>query len=816
LKGFKKPKEGEVTETVGDLAVDLSKITPDIRGNEQLVREILRDDYIETRVKQYDTKIRPFTRAEDLAEWDHILLNRYRPLYTQTGRENGTAGDKGRNEVALARQNLEEHISAAGKAVSSAREILSEALKVFGSDKEIELGQSIAYPTCNIAALTGFEPKSLGQLDDALSYAEAQLLEQVSVASQGGGDPLDLESRALHLGSIQFLATEVEELVKICCFESLSVGDLSAKEMAFYPEARTPVGLGTVDASRPVLAFFGDDCLPIFYTVGRLEEEELAPRIEITGLGNAGHELVRLYPAGKVLTSTGKAIKGIRAGIPDLIVASRSCYPLDVIGQAKKAGIPVLATGSAVSVSAPDLSDEPVEKIVERLKAADSLVVRSVEKAADVVAAFFNDFPGKRNKGPDPAVIEQGAKKCTACDACFHACPNSLSISTALKNAGGASLADLYDRCLFCGECEAVCTEEIPVMDCILAAAGDKIAADKFRMRPGRGPLSHLEFRDLTFGLVLGGNGPGMVSLLGCGHYPGADDELADMAKELLDRNCVVMTAGCAAADVARKLEEETGKVLPENYPSMATLKGLVNCGGCSADTHIMASMFKFAQLGGGISGKANFDQVADYSLNRAPFAVIIWGPASDKMMAKASGFARVGAPVVIGPSGFKFKRMLVGNKYRREDWTMYDGLDGSVREVDPSPPHMIFPVETKEEAVTMALKLCFTTCALREPRLSTIDNYTEIYQKYFHQLPDDWTFYLRSPLELHVMKRMRLLKILRDEHGWEVERTTANRVRNRDGELVTMEEYTNQYGIKQGRYATMLKRLIMREAVKE
>ena len=816
LKGFKRPKEGKVTEKVGDLAVDLSKITPDIRGNEQLVREILRDDYIETRVKQYDTKIRPFTRAEDLAEWDRILLKRYRPLYTQGEAGSGPAAPNGHNQVTLALQNLGEHFSAAGKAVASAREVLSEALKVFGSEKEIELGQSIVYPTCNIAALTGFEPKSLGQLDRALSYAEAQLLEQASVVSQGGGDPLDLESRALHLGSLQFLATEVEELVKICCFESLSVGDLTVKEMASYPEARTPVGLGTVDQSRPVLAFFGDDCLPILYTVGRLEEEGLAPDIEITGLGNAGHELVRLYSAGKVLTSTGKAIKGIRSGIPDLIVASRSCYPLDVIGQAKKAGIPVLATGSAVSVSAPDLSEEPVEKIVARLKEAESVLVRSVEKAADAVAAFFNDFPGKTSKGPDPAVIEQGAEKCTGCDACFHACPNSLLISPALKNAGGASLADLYDRCIFCGECEAVCTEKIPVIDCLLAASADKIGADNFRMRPGRGPLSHLEFRDLTFGLVLGGNGPGMVSLLGCGHYPGGDDELAEMAKELLDRNCVVMTAGCAAGDVARKLDEETGKAFPENYPSMATLKGLVNCGGCSADTHIMASMFKFAQLGGGISGKANFDQVADYSLNRAPFAVIIWGPASDKMMAKASGFARVGAPVVIGPSGFKFKRMLVGNKYTRDDWTMYDGLDGSVREVDPSPPHLIFPVETKEEAVTMAIKLCFTTCALREPRLSTIDNYTEIHQKYFHELPDDWTYYLRSPLELHVMKRMRFLKILRDEHGWEVERTTASRVRNRNGDLVSMDRYIDEYGIKQGRYATMLQRLIMREAVKE
>ena len=30
------------------------------------------------------------------------------------------------------------------------------------------------------------------------------------------------------------------------------------------------------------------------------------------------------------------------------------------------------------------------------------------------------------------------------------------------------------------------------------------------------------------------------------------------------------------------------------------------------------------------------------------------------------------------------------------------------------------------------------------------------------------------------------------------------------------MDQYIDNYGIKQGRYATMLKRLIMREAVKE
>lgn len=816
LKAFKKPQKDEVTEKVGDLLVDLAAITPDIRGNEDLVRRILQNEYIETRVKQYDTRIRPFSRAGDLADWDRILLKRYRPLYTRRDPHQETREpDPGRSEKALAQANLREHLSGTGKTLTSARRLLDEALKAFGPEKEIDLGQSIAYPACNSSVLTGTEPKNLGELDRALQYAEAQFIEQSTVLSQDSGDPMEIEARALHLGSIQFLASEVEELVKISSFGALSTGDMPVKEMAFYPEARTPVGLGTVDTTRPVLTFFGDNLLPVFYSVGRLEEEGLASGMEITGLGNAGHELVRLYPRGKVLTSTGKALKGIRSGLPDLVVASDSCFPLDIVDHARRAGIPVLAAGQQTAYPVPDRSEEPVQALAGRLKKAESLLVRDPEKAANVVAAFFKDFSGKQGKTPDPSVIKDAEERCTACDLCFHTCPNSLPISQALKGVGNTTLSDLYDRCIFCGRCEAVCPVEIPVMDCLLADSGDKITSDTYRMRPGRGPLSHLEFRDLTFGLVLGGNGPGMVSLLGCGHYDGADQELAEIARELLDRNCVVMTAGCASADVARHLDD-SGKAFPENYPSMATLKGLVNCGGCTADTHIMASMYKFAQLGGGISIKANFDQPADYSLNRAPFAVIIWGPASDKMVAKASGFARVGAPVVIGPSGFKFARMLVGNKYHRPDWTMYDGLTGDVREVDPSPPHLIFPVETKEEAVTMALKMCFTTCALRDPRLSTIDNYTEIHEKYFRELPDDWTYYLRSPLELHVMKRMRFLKILKEEHGWEVDRTTASRVKNRDGKLVSMEQYLEEYAIKQGRYATLVKRLVMREAVKE
>ncbi len=816
LKDFRRPSKGQLTYKIGDFVADLAEMVPDIRGREDLVREILRQEYIETRLRQFDTKIRPFASASDLREWDRTLLSRYRPLYTGVLQKHPRIAKENRRDVACALQSLDEHIRGTAKALASAREVLDEALKVFGPEKTVDLGRSIAYKACNTAVLTGFEPKNLGEMNEALRYAESQLVEQIVILAQRNGDPLDLECRTLHLGSLQFLASEIEELTKICCFGYLSTGDLPVQEMAFYPEVRTPVGMGTVDETKPVLAFFGDSCLALFYTIGRLQQEDIASHIEITGFGNAGHELVRIYEQGKVLTSTAKVLKGVRAGVADLIVVTESCAPVDVVGHAAKVGIPVLAAGRFCSVRLPDCSDEDVDTIASRLTRRESVAIRAFDKAADVVVAFFRQFPGKMGKKPDPYAAREVLRRCRACDRCFHACPNGLQLSTVSKTQDEAAIKDIYDRCVFCGKCETACPEQIPLIDCIIALNTDRLQSDQFRMRPGRGPLSHLEFRDLTFGLVLGGNGPGMVTLLGCGHYPGSDDELAFIAKELLDRNCVVMTAGCAAADVVRRINPATKTVLPEEYPSLATLKGLVNCGGCSADAHIMASMFKFAQLGGGISIKANYDQPADYSLNRAPFAVIIWGPASDKMMAKAAGFARVGAPVVLGPSGFSFSRMLVGNKYDRRTWTMYDGLTGEVREIEPAPPHLVYPVETKEEAVTIAVKLCFRPCALRDPRLSTIDNYTEIHENYFGELPDDWTFYLRSPMELHVMKRMRFLNILKQQYGWDIQRTTVVRARNRDGELVPMEEYVERYGIKQGRYATLVKRLVMREAVTE
>ncbi|MCU0822035.1 MAG: hypothetical protein MUC95_06115, partial [Spirochaetes bacterium] len=288
LKKLRKPKKGSVTHLVGDYKVDLTHLTPDIRGREELVREILDKNYIETRVKQYDTKIKPYSRVEDISEWDRILLDRYRPIYTQDG-DCAKKKKKKKDNVKLALKTLEEHIKGTSKAIAMARTVLDEAIRAFGADKKVNLGESILFVAPNACVLTGFDPQDLAGLNKALEYAESQLVEQVSVLASGAGDAVDLEQRALHLGSIYIIATEIEEVVKICCFDALSVGNMAVKDFPNFPPVQTPVGMGTIDRSKPVLAFFGDDSLPIIFTIGCLEEEGIIKDIEVCGLGNAGH-----------------------------------------------------------------------------------------------------------------------------------------------------------------------------------------------------------------------------------------------------------------------------------------------------------------------------------------------------------------------------------------------------------------------------------------------------------------------------------------------------------------------------------------------
>ena len=796
---------------VGDCEVDLEEVVRDLRGVEDIATDIIKE-MGERRVKQWKPKLNILAHASDIAEWDSVLLNRYHPLYTSI-----PSTPTIMEESNQAKLSLQDTCKGLFKQLTFARDLLDFAIKSFGRNREIDMGSSITYPTMNTSMLTGFYTKNLDDMDRALSYAEAQLSELLLAAYFGAESVLEFEEKALHAGALTFLVMEIAETIKMCCFEFFNAGNHPATEYSDSPPVEIEVGMGAVDRTKPVIVFFGNNFLPAWFAVEHVKAKGLEDAIEICGVGAVGHDIPRFYNGGKVLTSAVKARKVTRAGIPDVVVASETCLDFDLVAEAKRVDAKVVAYGYKAGSGLEDRSDDSVDDILKNVMENDLPGVRITipEKAGELAVklAIAIKQKGNRKENYLLAELKEEASRCNSCDICVDVCPNKQTISKAMDDV--SALADIYDNCIFCGECERACPEGVPIMDLIMSAAATtgKLKGDKYLMRAGRGPMSELEWRDLTFGIILGGNGPGMINIIGCGNYPGSEREVAEMARYFLERNALVTVSGCVAADVAKYFDENG--FLFEQYIAAGVLKGLVNFGGCTAISHVPAAIYRGALVGSGYTPKANWTQIADYLYARLPVVVIMWGAATEEMYAVAAGLVRSGIPVVIGPSGFKFKRYFLGDKDDRSKWWMYDGVTGEKKEVEPCPMHMLVPVDTKEEAIAMCAKLLHRPLALRDPRLASLEAENEAYKNFFGEYSDDWHLYVRSEQELHVMRRAELLRKLGQEHGWEIEGMKIKRARHRSGELMDMQEYNKRYGIQLGRYSTLVPRLITRKDIK-
>ena len=795
---------------VGDCEVDLEEVVRDLRGVEDIATDIIKE-MGERRVKQWKPKLNILAHASDIAEWDSVLLNRYHPLYTSI-----PSTPTIMEESNQAKLSLQDTCKGLFKQLTFARDLLEFAIKVFGRNREIDMGSSITYPTMNTSMLTGFYTKNLDDMDRALSYAEAQLSELLLAAYFGAESVLEFEEKALHAGALTFLVMEIAETIKMCCFEFFNAGNHPATEYSDSPPVEIEVGMGAVDRTKPVIVFFGNNFLPAWFAVEHVKANGLEDAIEICGVGAVGHDIPRFYNGGKVLTSAVKARKVTRAGIPDVVVASETCLEFDLVGEAKRVDAKVVAYGYKAGSGLEDRSDDSVDDILKDVMENDlpGVKITIPEKAGELAVklAIAIKQNGKRKENYLLSELKKEASRCNSCDICTRVCPNKQAISKAMDDVN--ALAAIYDNCIFCGLCEKACPEGVPIMDLIMSAAATtgKLKGDKYLMRAGRGPMSELEWRDLTFGIILGGNGPGMINIIGCGNYPGSEREVAEMARYFLERNALVTVSGCVAADVAKYFDENG--FLFEQYIAAGVLKGLVNFGGCTAISHVPAAIYRGALVGSGYTPKANWTQIADYLYARLPVVVILWGAATEEMYAVAAGLVRSGIPVVIGPSGFKFKRYFLGDKDDRSKWWMYDGVTGEKKEVEPCPMHMLVPVDTKEEAIAMCAKLLHRPLALRDPRLASLEAENEAYKKFFGEYSDDWHLYVRSEQELHVMRRAELLRKLGQEHGWEIEGMKIKRARHRSGELMDMQEYNKKYGIQLGRYSTLVPRLITRKDI--
>jgi len=297
-----------------------------------------------------------------------------------------------------------------------------------------------------------------------------------------------------------------------------------------------------------------------------------------------------------------------------------------------------------------------------------------------------------------------------------------------------------------------------------VTSAERKMKEEKFKVRAGRGPIQDIEIREVGGPIVLG-EIPGIVALVGCANYAHGGVEVAEIAREFAKRRYIVVATGCAAMSIGAYRNEE-GLTPYEEFPGSFEAGGIINVGSCVSNPHIAGAAIKIASIFAKRNLRANYEEIADYILNRVGAVGVAWGAMSQKAAAIASGFWRLGVPVIVGPHGSKYRRMLLGRKDREEDWYVYDARTGKKVYVGPCPEHLFYAAETKEECMVMIAKLCMRPNDTSKGRAIKLTHYIDLHKRLYGVMPDDIHLFVRTKADVPLTMKDEIMKIL-EERGW-------------------------------------------------
>ena len=120
-----------------------------------------------------------------------------------------------------------------------------------------------------------------------------------------------------------------------------------------------------------------------------------------------------------------KELKYIRSGIPDVLVTDEQCVRADILKEAQKLHIPVIATNEKITYGLPDRSNDNVDEIIEDLVSGKQpgVVLLDFEKIGELVPKLAMKMgPIRKAKGltalPDEEEFKKLVAKCTKCLQC--------------------------------------------------------------------------------------------------------------------------------------------------------------------------------------------------------------------------------------------------------------------------------------------------------------------------------------------------------------------------------------------------------------
>jgi acetyl-CoA decarbonylase/synthase complex subunit alpha len=532
------------------------------------------------------------------------------------------------------------------------------------------------------------------------------------------------------------------------------------------------LGFGTINVEKPVILCIGHNVVPSVGIIDYMKENGFDGEIEVCGLCCTAHDTTRYYKLAKIVGPISWQLRFIRSGVPDVVVLDEQCIRTDALYEAQNIKAPVIVASEKNCMGLPNRTDDHADVIVEDLVSGKTpgALILDPEKVGEVAVKTALKVAPLRKKFkaiPEVDEIVQKAKECKQCNDCRRACPQDLKIPEAMKAAAEGNLSKLeglYEFCIGCGRCEEACPVGLQVHSFIIKAGEKKLKEETYKVRVGRGAIQDVEIRNVGSPIVLG-EIPGVIAFVGCANYPKGGAEVAEMCKEFANRRYIVVTSGCAAMSAGMYKDEE-GKTPYEMFPGEFNAGGLVNVGSCVSNAHIAGAAIKIASIFAKRNLRANYEEIADYILNRVGAVGVAWGAMSQKAASIASGFWRLGVPVIVGPHGIKYRRMLLGRADREEDWYVYDARTGEKVYVGPAPEHLFYAAETKEEAMIMIAKLCMRPNDTMKGRAIKLTHYIDLHKRLYGTMPEDIHLFVRTIADVPVTMKDEIVKIL-EEKGW-------------------------------------------------
>jgi len=720
----------------------------------------------------------PMPSMSTLRDWDMKLLARYKPFYMPDcdlcclctfGKCDLTAGKRGACGIDMAAQSSRIVLLACciGSATHTAhsRHMVHHLIEKYGRRYPLDIGGLNIKVEAPITRLvTGIKPETLGDLDEVLEYAEKEITQCLAVAHTGQeGHNLDFESKAFHVGMIDHLGMEV--------------GDIAQTSTLGFPKAEpeaplVSLGIGSVDLSKPVIMAIGHNVIPSVGIIDYAKDHKVDDKIEVVGLCCTAHDITRYYNRGRIIGPISWQLRFVRGGFADVVVLDEQCVRTDVFDEAQKVHAPVIAASEKNCMGFKNRTDDPADEIVDDLVSGKvpGVLILDPEKVGEVAVRVAQQVAPIRKKMKNlPSIdeIKQIAKTCRQCNLCRRSCPQDLKLPQAIKAAGEGNMApltDLYEYCVGCGRCEEACPEKIMIHSMIVKA-GEKFMLEENNLcRCGRGAVQDVEIRNVGSPIVLG-EIPGILAVVGCSNYPHGGKDVYDICREFASRRYIVAVSGCAAM-TAGSYRNSEGKTLYEEFPGGFEAGGVLNVGSCVANSHIAGAAIKVANIFAKRNLRGNYEEIADYIYNRLGAVGLAWGAYSQKAAAIAAGFWRLGVPVLVGPHGVKYRRMLLGREDKPEDWEVYDARTGDKVNVGPAPEHLFQTVETPQEAMVSIAKLCIRPNDTWKGRSIKLSHYVDLHKRYYGCMPQDLHLFVRTMADVPMTLKDEFAKIL-EAHDW-------------------------------------------------